>query len=430
MNVLEQGLAGLAVHLSERREAILHTWRRAVRKDPDLTTADSLPRLQLTDHVPGLLKSFERRLHPASDLSMKLDAGPHEAATAHGLHRWQQGYDLQELSQELGRLNQTVVIELEEYDRQHPQLGPDVMSTARWMWAEQSSNQLSESIAEYHRLQQIEAEGHMNDLERALEDLRELEHQRGALWHQAAHDLRGNLGIVITATAGLNKTVTSDGLAANFLQILDRNVASLHLLLDDITALARFQAGREIRHVAEMDAARVIEEICGGLRVVAEQRGLFLRSAGPSPFVVSGDAVKLRRLVQNLVINATKYTKRGGVTVGWGESHGEDSKRWLLRVEDTGPGFDSGPGSPMVDALGEATDLAHESDTDAASGKALPSIAQVATVVPNFHSQAPGEGIGLSIVKRLADLLQASIEVESSSAGTVFRVYLPRRYGD
>jgi len=44
-------------------------------------------------------------------------------------------------------------------------------------------------------------------------------------------------------------------------------------------------------------------------------------------------------------------------------------------------------------------------------------------------NQPRGEGVGLSIVKRLSDLLNATIELESSAEfGTIFRVILPRRY--
>jgi signal transduction histidine kinase len=45
-------------------------------------------------------------------------------------------------------------------------------------------------------------------------------------------------------------------------------------------------------------------------------------------------------------------------------------------------------------------------------------------------ASAPGEGIGLSIVKRLCDLLDATVELETETGvGTAFRILLPRRYG-
>jgi signal transduction histidine kinase len=159
------------------------------------------------------------------------------------------------------------------------------------------------------------------------------------------------------------------------------------------------------------------------LQGYAEQRGLFLRQEGPTPFVVEGDAVKVRRLVQNLVINAVKYTEHGGVIVSWGDSASNDVKRWMVSIQDTGPGFAAGPGSPLVGALEQATDAAGQSTGDGSGARPLAVRAN-----PQTARQEQGEGIGLSIVKRLAELLDATVEVESDGTGTTFRVILPRHY--
>jgi signal transduction histidine kinase len=137
---------------------------------------------------------------------------------------------------------------------------------------------------------------------------------------------------------------------------------------------------------------------------------------------VDGDAVKLHRLAQNLILNALKYTEQGGVDVRWAECDTDDFTRWSLTVQDTGPGIHAGPGSPLVEALEEATELAHESNGQ-----------QPATPASNRDPrpvrQAPGEGIGLSIVKRLAELLDATVEVKSDPhTGTTFTILLPKSY--
>lgn len=395
-----------------------------------LTTAHSLPRNQLDDHIPGLLQAYELRLDPGILAPQAAVAEQNEQAIAHGLHRWQQGYDLEEVSRELGRLNEAVVVQLEEYARERPELEPQVMATARWIWAEMSSVESSKSIAEYFRLRQVEAAGHMKDLEQALEKIRELEQERADLWHQAAHDLRGNLGVVMTATAGLSKVGATQPVQERFLRVLDRNVASLHHLLDDVMELARLQAGRETRRIAEVDVAASLTELVDGLHGYAEQRGLFLRQDGPTPFVVEVDAVKVRRLVQNLVINAVKYTKQGGVTVSWGDSASNDVKRWMVSVQDTGPGFAAGPGTPLVGALEQATVEAAGQATGEGGDAGVTADSQPSAVPasPQTVRQEQSEGIGLSIVKRLAELLDATVEVESDTTGTTFRVLLPRRY--
>lgn len=424
-------LAKLGQQLATRREAILYTWRREVRKDPDLTTADSLPRGQLDDHIPSLLIAYECRLDPElavpdSGAEPRCEPETQSYAAAHGLHRWQQGYDLQELVQELGRLNECVVLELEAYGTEHAGLAPAVMTTARWMWAQLIADESSQSIGEYFRLQQIEAAGHISDLEQALENIRELEQQRATLWHEATHDLRGNLGVVVSATAGLQKSVPSESSQANFVRVLDRNVKSLHQLLDEVTDLARLQAGRERLLAAPIDVGSVFVELCNALNSRTQERGLYLRSSGPETYLVEGDAIKIRRIAQNLAINAIKYTREGGVSIHWGDSDGaDDTKRWMLCVADTGPGFDLGPGAPLVAALGEGTDLSHQQDKQAGVSVPKPSRPEER---PAPHQEA-GEGIGLTIVKRLAELLHASVEVQSAlGQGTTFKVYLPKAY--
>jgi signal transduction histidine kinase len=424
-------LAALVAHLRDRREAILYNWRLAVKRDPALTTAKSLPRAQLDDHIPALLTTFEQRLDPERGLQTpETVAAAVSTATEHGLLRWQQGYDLIEVSRELGRLNECVVVELEGYSRQHPALQHEVMAAARSIWAELSALEFSESIAEYFRLQKVEAAGHINDLEKALADIRELEQQRADLWYEAAHDLRGNLGAVVLATSWITRSPIADLPQTRFLEVLARNVRSLKHLLDDVTDLARFQAGKERLQVSQVDIAAQLGELAGDLRTLAEQRGLSVTFGGPSPFMVSGDRVKIRRIAQNLVLNAIKYTQQGGVTVAWNDGAGTDGKRWELSVRDTGPGLDARPSAPLLNALVAATELVHPAEADASARGAPPLPAKVAKPAAEApQHQEPGEGIGLSIVKRLAELLDASVEVESvAGIGTTFRVLFPKHY--
>ncbi|MEO6362902.1 MAG: HAMP domain-containing sensor histidine kinase [Caldimonas sp.] len=430
MALLPVALAALAAHLAERRPAIMKAWREAIRRDPSLTSGDALPRAQLNDHIPSVLVAFERELS-APGAGQRTDVAI-DMAAAHGMHRWQQGYDLREVVRELGCLNVCVVDELETYAAAHRQLDAGVMRDARRCWASACSMGIEESAAQYFRLQQAEAAGHLSDLEKALDAVRELERQRAELWREIAHDLRGNVGVVSNATTGLAMVAGPDARAERLLRMLQRNVSALHHLLDDVTELARLQAGHEERTLSRFDVGALLSELCEGLLPLAQERGLFLRWQGPPSFDVEGDAVKLRRLAQNLVLNAVKYTQRGGVTVSWGDSGADDRKRWLLSVEDTGPGFSAGPSAPIAGALEQATQLVPEAETGAtftASGvdRAPPKLAPAPDARPD--AQRAGEGIGLSIVKRLSEMLDGSIELDSTHGrGTVFRVYLPRLY--
>jgi signal transduction histidine kinase len=216
--------------------------------------------------------------------------------------------------------------------------------------------------------------------------------------------------------------------------MLDRNVGALRHLLNDVTGLARLQGGQEHRSVERMDAAAVLRDVCEGLQVYAQERNLYLRFEGPALWVES-DPVKTRRITQNLVINAIKYTRQGGVTVSWGARNGGDAERWFLQVEDTGPGFHAGPGSQLAGALKEATAQARQIATDATLGEVTHADGALADAPQrdDRHAvrQTAGEGLGLSIVKRLCELLDATVELESKiDVGTTFRILLPRQYAD
>jgi signal transduction histidine kinase len=426
-------LANLAQHLNSRREAILLAWRSAVRKDPSLTSSDALPREDLYDHIPALLVTFSRELAaPTANEMTQMSEAAHSSAAAHGLQRWQQGYDLREVTRELGKLNECMVSELQDYTAANPELSRVEVATAHRLWAALCSAGIEESVAQYFQLQQQEAAGHVKDLESALQEIRAVEQQRGDLWHQAAHDLRGNLGIVANATVGLTNNQLRESSRDEFVRILMRNVTSLHHLLDDITSLARLQAGRETRRIESLDVSSIMQQLCEGIRPVAQQRHLFLRCDGPPGFAADGDAIKIRRVAQNLILNAVKYTVTGGITVKWGDSTENDAKRWELCVFDTGPGLHTKSGQPLAGAL-ERPDLpslpCDAERSPNATGEQESYHIQSLHGSPASPSEAPGEGIGLSIVKRLCDILDATIELKSEpNVGTSFRILFPRQY--
>lgn len=421
----------LADQLASRRDLIVAAWRAAVEADSTLTTGNSLPRVQLVDHIPALLEGFEAQLRePNADVSHLGDAA------AHGLHRWQQGFGLAEVSRELGHLNECVVKELDTGSKMQPAPELHALVRARQLWAAIFSVAVSASTSQYFKLQEMEAASYMHELEAALHDLRNLERQRAMLWQQAAHDLRGNLGVVANVTAGLGFPNLDGSGRENFLRMLERNVQSLHKLLDDITCLARLQGGQEPRQLGAVNVAAILTDMNEHLCLLAAAQGLSFELSGEQDFWVESDAVKLHRIVQNLTLNAIRYTKVGGVKVSWEKVGPKDPDRWALVVEDTGPGFDAGPASDVLGALQAATENANEVARAAQDDQVTHSVSKEpvpssSTARGGSDSSAPtlhGEGIGLAIVKRLCDLLGATVHVESGRGGTCFRILIPIQY--
>src|SRR6202034_2536914 len=173
----------------------------------------------------------------ASDNRASAEQAGEGPATAHGLQRWRQGYDLREVTRELGKLNECVIAELDAYAEAHPQVSHATSAAARRIWSALASTAVEQSVGQYFELEQREAAGHVQDLETALAEVQQLEGQRAELWRQAAHDLRGNLGVVANATVALTHTSLQESSRDDFVRILMRNVTSLHHLLEDVTSL-------------------------------------------------------------------------------------------------------------------------------------------------------------------------------------------------
>ncbi|HTT04759.1 MAG TPA: sensor histidine kinase [Steroidobacteraceae bacterium] len=426
MTAFQDEVHAIADHLAQRHAAILLAWRQAIRRDPTISSGDSLPPAELIDHVPGVLVSLEQGIRQGLDGSTQSNAP--QLAAAHGLQRWQQGYDLREVTHEWGKLNECVIIELDRYVKANPAVSIEAMAFARGVWTRLCSEGIESSVHQYFTLQQQESAGHVQELESALDSLRIVEHQRNEVWQQAAHDLRGNLGVVANVTVGLTRSGMNPGPQDDFVRILMRNVTSLYQLLDDVTNLARLQAGRETRQIDSIDASTILKALCEDVRPLAQQRDLDLIEEGPAGFAVHGDSVKIRRIAQNLLMNAVKYTRKGHIKVSWGDSAPEDGKRWLLCIQDTGPGFHTRAASAIAEALEPTSGAASASSSDGKLPQPLQGVTPHGVVARSISSES-GEGIGLSIVKRLCEMLDATMEMHSvEGEGTTFKIFFPRQY--
>lgn len=426
---MTEQLGALGDYLATRRAAILGAWRKAASLDPKQTTVHSLTRGQFNDHIPQVLDAFERRLRaqPGGADALAADRETKQEEIKHGLHRWQQGYRLQEVMHEWGHLQLCLFDELGGFAATCPGFRAESHAAATRSMIVLVNEAIAESAAQFERMQRAEAEGRMKDLEGALAGIQEVERRRSALIHEAVHDLDGNVFGVTLAAKVLGGVDIGAARRAEFTEVLQQSVRSVALMLGDLKELARLEAGRETREVSTFDVAALVKELGDAHRPLADGRGLFLEVRGPRALSVDGDPLKVRRLLQNLLLNALKYTERGGVTV----SVGAEPENWWLMIKDTGPGLLAGPGAPIVLGLKQATASARESDEKEAAiqgerSHVLVPPAGGATRPPPANQQ-PGEGIGLSIVKRLCELLGASLEIASSAdTGTTFRVVFPR----
>ena len=274
----------------------------------------------------------------------------------------------------------------------------------------------------------------MRDLESSLQALQALEDERSKLLRETAHDLRGSVGVLASTTALLAKPQVAGPARDHFHNLLQQRIRSMSGLLTDLVELARLEAGQSPLRIEPFDASERLREYCEMLRPAAAARNLFLNWSGPRSLPVEGDPIKLQRIVQNLLLNALKATQCGGVLVRWSAARGKVPRQWLLSIGDTGPVFALQSAGPLRHALKRATDAAHEVEAGAANRREGGGEHRHADVLaagsgPGSAELPSGEGSGLSIGKRLCELLGATVELDTAPGhGTTIRIAFPMRY--
>ncbi|NDV26720.1 PAS domain S-box protein [Desulfovibrio sp. JC010] len=178
----------------------------------------------------------------------------------------------------------------------------------------------------------------------------------------------------------------------------------LNNVLSDILDLARVEAGKLSLCYREFNPAEELKHVFELFEVTSRHSGvkLELRLAADLPRTVIGDSARLQQILTNIVGNALKFTHDGHVVIdAILLPHFSDGKSHLLfSVEDTGVGI---PENKM--------DVLFQSFTQVNQG---------------YTRQYQGAGLGLSICKRLVELMDGSISIESTAGeGTTFHVSIP-----
>jgi signal transduction histidine kinase len=121
-----------------------------------------------------------------------------------------------------------------------------------------------------------------------------------------------------------------------FLEMARDSQARLAGMIDDMLQIARAEGGQMPLERTELDLCEIVEAAVQEVEPQAQRSQLRIVHECPGPVSVNGDALKLRRVADNLLTNAVKFTPAGGtVTVG----AGVDGPNAWLQVKDTGPGI-------------------------------------------------------------------------------------------
>jgi len=218
----------------------------------------------------------------------------------------------------------------------------------------------------------------------------ETDRRREEFLAMLAHELRNPLSPIRTGLQVLRVTESQE-VAARIRSMIERQIGNLSRLIDDLLDVSRITRGKISLKKQAVDVFETLNVVVEGHARVAAEKGLHLevvRTGERTPLWVNADPIRLEQMIDNVVSNAIKYTpEKGSISV----RAAREGQNAVIRIKDTGIGI-------PTHMLGAVFELFAQTD------RALD------------RSQG-GLGIGLTIVKTLAELHRGSVEALSAGEG-------------
>jgi two-component system phosphate regulon sensor histidine kinase PhoR len=171
-----------------------------------------------------------------------------------------------------------------------------------------------------------------------LTRLRQLEGVRQEFVANVSHELRTPLSLIKSASETLLDGAKDDPAAlARFLRIIDKHANRLALLIDDLLLLSTLDSGGLRLNRQPLPVRSTVQDAIDDLQPRAAARDVTLRNQVPGSLVAFADNDRIRQVISNLVDNAIKYGKAGGMTSVEGALL--QGGRIEIRVVDDGPGI-------------------------------------------------------------------------------------------
>ncbi|MDH3747252.1 MAG: PAS domain S-box protein [Gammaproteobacteria bacterium] len=209
----------------------------------------------------------------------------------------------------------------------------------------------------------------------------------------ASHDLRQPVQALSLLNGALRRTVT-DERALDLIESQERSLTAMTNLLNSLLDISRLDAGAITPELEDFPMQRLMDRLSAEFGRQAQHKGLKF-TANSCDSIVRSDPNLLAEIIQNLVSNAVRYTEKGGIRLDCEEVEG----RCRVRVSDTGIGIEP---DRFDDIFREFVQCNSAGATN------------------------EGFGLGLAIVRRLADLLAHEIDVSSDPGkGSEFTVTIP-----
>ena len=363
---------------------ILDQWcARAIDEEPAARRVDATV---LRDHLAKLLRTIGRALCEPSDTK------DHRLpALQHGEQRWESGWSLTELVRDY-RLLRLVVVEFLENTLARSVSTREIMAIGVFI-----DDAIDASIAAYTKYKEEEV---VQERTRALKLANQRKDEFLAV---LGHELRNPLAPIATSVRVIRTTLGStEGVAKQSLDVIERQTVQLSRLVDDMLDLARIGQGRFELRKSRLALARIIEQAAVAVAPIMKAHGhRFEVRAAESDLELDADPDRLLQVIVNLLNNAAKYTTTGGEISLMAERSNGDA---VIRVRDSGIGIPPDMLSRVFDLFTQV-----EGATRYAEG---------------------GLGIGLTLVHRLVEQHGGTVSChsEGKGKGSEFVVRLPLAY--
>lgn len=242
----------------------------------------------------------------------------------------------------------------------------------------------------------------LRSLHRITEESRRANEAKSRFVATMSHEFRSPLNGIL----GMSELLQGTRLAPEqreYAEVIHTSAQALRLLVDDVLDISAIEAGKLQRRDVDFELGELLERLDTMLQPQANAKGITLAmDVQPDvPVHLHGDAPHLTQILMNLAYNAVKFTDQGGVRVEvYALSHEADSTHLRFSVRDTGIGIPEADKARIFDAF-----------------------EQVESGPTRRHG---GTGLGTTIAKTLAHLLDGHIGLEDNhGGGTHFWVDVP-----
>jgi signal transduction histidine kinase len=290
----------LCEFITAHRDEIMDRWSQQAAAT---ITSQSVPRPQLTHHIPSLLDELARLLRVGSHQRRALSADLTELARVHATGRKVAGFDIAGVVREYGLVHDAVLTVAMRHGRSIRDWEHLVL--ARWVF-----EAMTHSVARYARLRD-----------------EELRAQAARHFSLLAHELRNPLQTAMLVSSLLGEELSCD---SELLDRIDRAHALLLARIDASLVDARPEPPPAPRR-QRVDLAALVREAAAELAVEAEHKEIDLRVEGPATLPIEADPEMLASVLEILLHNAVKFTVHGGAIVVRARAA---PRRALVEVED------------------------------------------------------------------------------------------------